>query len=510
LSGPVLRRFEAGAVDDETPAAAPFADDREPPYSAWLGFLRPAEAPAAPPTVLTARTDQDAVLELVDAQPLVAGSGPALRFRLVLNHLVDEAGGEAPIAPAGGSLAKRVRLEAAKAGGQAPGFLPLLSLPAAPAGQLVSPPLVDVHTAVLRPGDTVYTRWALQGEDTDTGPAVEAALRCARASSTIGTGTVVLGIGVAASAEVDGIGWTLQNVTAARPLGKVPAPAAGNGIETVVVTPRDTLHRLLPVENDAGMAPRLTLGVAATQPDGEAEDAAAGRDLVFRLLEPLFCGAFPHAVAALLPAGSELAWAVAAGDGGRLAQAGLDPASVSSPEEIEASPRTLAAWNAGQRIRVVRLGEWRQLADRPGSQALVEDPAGYSLAPGAGLARLLRLTRTKAGATRHWLHREGLAAGPLLVLLIRSGTSLRYLVAHAVDWNRGAALEQPERVLAVRAGQVLGFGDLAGPAGIRLENGGFVLYKTAYALDLAMREDNTAPARAWLFGPDGACGAATP
>jgi hypothetical protein len=515
LSVPVFRPFVIAAVDDEVLAAPLLPDAALPRHSALIELLRPAEAPAeAPPIarqVLSARTDQDAVVEVVDAQPLVVRHEPALRFRLALNHIVADAGRHAEVSAQGAALSKRQRIvfaEPEEASPQPRNVLPLLAPPGAPTAQLVSPALVDVCCPALRPGDTVYTRWALSGEGAETGPGVEPGLRSPRAGNSVGDSAVVLDTDRKARADVDGVGWALQGVTAARPLGHVEAPIVDTGIEVTVVTPRESAHRLVALQAAPG-AGKLSLGVAAYQADDE-ENAEAACDLSLRLLEPLFCGAFPHGLDGLLPAGSELAWAVAAGDRGRGHQDPVLPAEVFNVEEISASARARDIWNAGEQVRVVRLGGWQSLADRPGHEQASSRPDGYSLEPGANIARLLRLTHKERNAPRHWLLKEGLAAGPLLVLLIRSGTSLRYLVAFALDWRRGAALEQPERVLAVRGGQVLGFGDLAGPAGIRLEDGRFVLYKTAYALDLAARDEDTMPARAWLFGPGGACTAITP
>jgi len=514
LSVPVFRPFVIAAVDDEEVAAPLLPDAGLPRYSALIELLRPAEAPAGGPPVarqvLTARTDQDAVVEVVDAQPLVARHEPALRFRLALNHIVADAGRHAEMSGQGAALSKRQRIVFAEPGQGSPqprNVLPLLSPSGVPTAQLVSPALVEVCCPAVRPGDTVYTRWALRGEGAETGPGVELGLRAPRAGNSVADSAVVLDTGRKARADVDGVGWALQGVTAARTLGRVDAPIVGTGIEVTVVTPRESAHRLLTLQAGAG-AVKLSLGVAAHQADDEA-NAEAARDLSLRLLEPLFCGAFPHGLDGLLPAGSELAWAVAAGDGGREGQDPVLPAQVFSVEEIGASARARDIWNAGEQVRVVRLGGWQSLADRAGHEQASTRPDGYSLEPGANLARLLQLTHKERNAPRHWLLKEG-PAGPLLVLLVRSGTALRYLVAFAIDWRRGAAGEQPERVLAVRGGQVLGFGDLAGSVGIALEDGRFVLYKTAYALDLAARDEKTMPARAWLFGPGGACTAITP
>ena len=508
LSGVTRRRFIVAAVDDD--AQAPQLPPRveHPRHSALIELLRPGEAPAAAPQVLTARTDQDAVLEAVDAQPLVAGHQPALRVRLALNHVVDDAGRFGAVSARGAALSKRQRIvfeEPINADSDMYNVLPLVSPPHAPVAQVVSPVLVDVCNAALRPGDMVQMHWALRGDGAETGPGLEFGLRSARAGRAVADGAVDFKIAEAAIAHVDGVTWQLHDTTAARSLGLVPAPIADQGIEATVVTPRGTIHRLVPLEADTVGNWTLTLGVASHQADdaANADGAEAARDLSLRLLEPLFCGAFPHAMAGLLPKGAEMAWAVAAGDGARGSQGEIDQTQVSGVEEICASARALETWNGGGRIRVVRLGSWQSLDDRPGHALASADPAGYSLAPGAGLARLLRLTHKDRNAPRHWLLKEGKAAGPLLVMLIRSNTSLRYAVAFAIDWHRGAALEQPERVLAVRGEDVLGFGDLAGPVGIRLEGKEFMLYNTAYALGSMDPEDSSGPARAWLFGRGG-------
>jgi hypothetical protein len=183
---------------------------------------------------------------------------------------------------------------------------------------------------------------------------------------------------------------------------------------------------------------------------------------------------------------------------------------VSSLEDIDADARARDAWNAGGPIRVVRLSPWQPAAERTDHAQASTLPGDYSMAPGADLARLLKLTHQDRDAPRHWLLKEGLAAGPMLVLLVRAGSAMRYFVAVAVDWRRGAALEQPERLLAVRGGQVLGFGDLAGPSRIGLEDGRFVLRNMAYALDRPTAERGAALARAWLFSRSGACASIAP
>lgn len=515
LSGPVCRGFVVAAVDDEAAASPLLAVVHHPRHSALIELMRPAEAPAVAAQVLTTRTDQDGVLEVVDAQPLVAQGEPALRFRLALNPLVDNAGRSGAVALTGAALSKRQRItfaQSAQAPTQPLSALPLVSPPADAAAQLVSPMLVDVCAAVLRPGDTVHTRWALRGEGAQTGPGVELGLRSARVGNATTGNAVALGLAETASASVDGVNWVLRDVTTARWLDAVPTPLAGKGIEVTVVTPRTTAHHLLSLDGDALGNRNLVLGVAAQQaddPDAPNDPASteATRELSLRLLEPFLCGAFAREVGTLVPEGAELAWAVAAGDAGRGPQVPVDLATVSSLGEIDASSRSRDAWNAGEQIRVVRLGPWQSMVDRAGNATAPTDPGGYSMAPGADLARLLQLTHKDRNAPRHWLLKEGTTAGPLLVLLIRSRGALSYLVALAVDWRRGTALEQPERVLAVHGGRVLGFGDLAGPISIRLDGDKFVLYNTAYALDLALPEQESAPARAWLFSRGGACAA---
>lgn len=509
LSESVRRSFVVAAVDDEDAAPPLLSGGRHPRHSALTELMRPLEAPGVAAQVMTARTDQDGVLEVVDAQPLVAQGEPALRYRLALNHLVDNAGRTAALSPTGAALSKRQRITFAAstlADAYPHSVLPLVSPPTNTSAQVVSPALVDVCVAVLRPGDTVHTRWALRGEGAQTGPGVEVGLRSARAGNSAAGGALAFGITEAARARVDGVDWVLRELTTARSLGAVPTPLSTEGIEVTVVTPRETMHRLLTLGADPLGNWKVVLGVAAQNADGP--DSSHGtRDLSLRLLEPLLCGAFPHEVGTRLREGAELAWAVAAGDGGRESRDPLDPAMVSSLEEIDASARARDAWNVGEQIRVVRLGPWQSMADRPDHEQASTRPGGYSMAPGADLARLLKLTHKDRNAPRHWLLKEGLAAGPMLVLLIRSGGAMRYLVALAVDWRRGAALEQPERVLAVRGGQVLGFGDLAGPISIRLEDGRFILHNTAYALDRPSAGRDAALVRAWLFGAGGACAA---
>ncbi|WP_128594097.1 hypothetical protein [Paraburkholderia kirstenboschensis] len=512
LSGPVPRSFVVTAVDDEASAPPLLSGAHQPRYSALIELMRPAEAPAMASQVLTARTDQDGVLEVVDAQPLIAEGEPALRFRLALNHIVDNAGRLAPLSSIGAALSKRQRImfaESVQSDARLRRVLPLVSPLAGASAQIVSPALVDVCAAVLRPGDMVLTRWALRGEGAETGPGVELGLRSARAGNAAAGNAVALGITERAKALVDGVEWVLQEVTTARSLGAVPTPLADKGIEVTVVTPRDTVHRLIPFGADPQDNWKLVLGVAAQQAD-DPDSTEGTRDLSLRLLEPLLCGAFPHEVGALVSEGAELAWAVAAGDQGRGSRDSLDPAEVSSVEEIDASARARDTWNAAEQIRAVRLGPWQSMMDRPLHEEASTNPGRYSMAPGADLGRLLQLTRKDRNASRHWLLKEGLEAGPLLVLLIRSGGEMRYIVAFAVDWQRGTALEQPERVLAVHGGRVIGFGDLAGPQSIRLEHDAFMLYSTAYALSLALPKQESAPARAWLFNRDGACGAITP
>ncbi len=510
LSGPVRRRFLVAAVDDATAAPPLVPSTAVPRHSALIELLHPSEGKPILPQVLTARTDQDSVLEVVDAQPLVAGSEPALRFRLALNHLVNDEGSSAPVSMSGASLSKRQRVvfaNAPSAASVSPYMLPLVSPSPASREQVVSPPLVEVCTSAIRPGDTVYTRWAMRGEGAETGPGVEVGLRLARAgNAATGNATVELTITEAARSNVDGVKWALHEVTAARKLGRVPAPIVDLGIEVIVVTPRETAHRLVALDNDPVANRKLTLGVKVHQAD-DLDSTEASRDLSIRLLEPLYCGAFPHGDAGTFPAGSDVAWAVAAGDGARGSQDPLDPSQVSSLKEILESARTLEAWNTGERIRVVRLGQWQALAVQPSGASSMPD--GYSLAPGADLARLLQATHKDRNEPRHWLLKEGLAAGPLLVLLVRSGAAYRSLFAFEIDWNRGAALEQPERVLAVRARKVLGFGDLGGPIRIRLEQESFMLHHTAFALDVVTPGDTRANAKAWLFGPSGACSAIT-
>ena len=509
LSVSVRRSFVVAAVDDEDAAPLLLPGGRHPRHSALTELMRPQEAPAIAAQVMTARTDQDGVLELVDAQPRVVQGEPALRYRLALNHLVDKAGQTAAVWPTGAALSKRQRITfaASTLADTYPHIvLPLVSPPASTSAQVVSPALVDVCAAVLRPGDTVHTRWALRGEGSQTGPGVEAGLRCARAGNAAAGGGPNLGITEAARARVDGVDWLLREMTTARSLGPVPEPQIAEGIEVTLVTPRETTHRLLTMGAEPIGNWKVVLGVAAQNSDA-ADRFDEPRDRSLRLLEPLFCGAFPHGVGKRLPDGAELAWAVAAGDDWRESRDGLDPAMVSSLEEIDASARARDAWNVGEQIRVVRLGKWQSMADRPDHEQASTRPGGYSMAPGADLARLLKLTHYQHNTQQHWLLKEGLAAGPMLVLLIRSGSAMRYLVALAVDWRRGTALEQPERVLAVRGGQVLGFGDLAGPTHIRLEDGRFILHNTAYALDRPSAGRDAARLSAWLFGAGGACAA---
>ena len=347
----------------------------------------------------------------------------------------------------------------------------------------------------------------MRGEGAETGPGVEVGLRLARAGNAATRNAAVkLAINEAARSNVDGVEWALHDVTAARKLGRVPAPIVDPGIEVIVVTPRETAHRLVALDNDPGDNRKLTLGVKVHQA-ADLDSTEASRDLSIRLLEPLYCGAFPHGDAGTFPVGSDVAWAVAAGDGARGSQDPLDSSQVSSLTEILESARTLEAWNTGERIRVVRLSQWQPLAVQPSGASSM--PEGYSLAPGADLAGLLQVTYKNRNAPRHWLLKEGLSAGPMLVLLVRLGAAYRSLFAFAIDWNRGAALEQPERILAVRGGKVLGFGDLGGPIRIRLEQDRFMLQNTAFALDVVTPRDTRGNAKAWLFGPGGACSAIT-
>lgn len=509
LSAYVPRSFEVAAVDDEMVAPALQPRVAHARHSAWVELMRPMEeASSSPPQLLSARVDEDAVVEVVDAQPLAVDGEPALRFRLALNHLVSATRTAVPVGLSGAALSKRQRaMFAVSNPPDAPlhGTLPLVSPLAAQSAQIVSPIQIDVRTAIVRPGDTVHTHWSLRTGVTQVGPGVELGLRAPRASNLVTRQTAALQLTETASARVDGVDWLLRDVTTARSLGPVAQPMASPGVEVTVVTPRETVHRLLTLAGDPSAQRALALGVAAREV-GDLGSAEESREVSLRLLEPLLCGAFPHEIGAELGEGAELAWAIAAGDEGREAQGSLDPSTVSTPAEIDASVQTRATWNAGHNIRVVQLGPWQPVADQPGHADASIRPEGYSLVPGNDLARLLQLTHKERNSPRHWLLKESLTAGPLLVVLIRAGGALRYLVAAAVDWRRGAALDQPERVLAVRDGQVLGFGDLSGPVGLRLEAGKFMLYNTAYALDWKVSAAGAAAAAsAWVFGATGAC-----
>ena len=115
LGGPVRRRFLVAAIDDAAAAPPLVPSATVPRHSALIELLRLSEGESILPQVLTARTDQDSVLEVVDAQPLVAGFEPALRFRLALSHLVNDAERSAPVSMSGASLSKRQRIVFAKA-----------------------------------------------------------------------------------------------------------------------------------------------------------------------------------------------------------------------------------------------------------------------------------------------------------------------------------------------------------------------------------------------------------
>jgi hypothetical protein len=241
-------------------------------------------------------------------------------------------------------------------------------------------------------------------------------------------------------------------------------------------------------------ADRLPLAVAS---DEEAPMVQ------YRLLEPMLTGIFPHLAGGDPMSGAAVAWAVAAGDIAIGAGAEVDPASLATVAQIGADARTLQEWNRGVATSVVQLGPWQMLQDAPGLAAQA-DAASYSMAAGADLARLLQLTRQARTASRHWLLRSG-AGSARLALLVRVGGAYRCQAAWRIEWRADGSLDQPMRVLAVRDGQVLGFGDLAGPGTIGLEDDHFVLHQTALALAQAGDAGEPGVAACWLFGPGATC-----
>lgn len=508
LTGLVPRRSVIAATDDVTSAPPLLPDVANPRVSSMIQLLRPTDKRGddLAPQILVARLDQDAVVEVVDAQPQIVGQDAVQRHRLVLNHLVDDRGGPAPQSPRGAAVAKRQRIEFAQAEQDPvlqPAILPLVA-PLSAAGQrIVSPMLVDICTAVVRPGDMVHTRWALRGHGTETGPAVELGLRSPRSDNTALADKIALTIAQVAKAQVDGVSWLLHEVTTERRIGPVPTGNAAPGFEVIVVAPHTTAHSNVKLDQDVSLL-SLALSVAVHE-TLEVDHPGKSRYRSMRLLDPLLCGIFPHSITQWLPAGAEVAWAVAAGDITRNSM-DVQANQLSNLADIGASADTTARWNKGDQIRVVRLGDWQSTAEKSGGNVYTQSE-NYTQAAGADLARLLQLTWEDRNVSPHWLLKEGKKIGPLLVLLIRTPNMLHYRVALDVSWHSGGALDQPERVLAVRDGRMLGFGDLAGPAGIRMEHDQYLLYSTAYVLDTDASPPKPVVVRAWLFSAGGGCSA---